>query len=234
MKRAIAFIVIVPISAFLLYEFVIYKESNVTHSVAASDVQLSGIAPKKLAAKVSADISLPSVSATQPAVVDQTHDEFDAINRLSEKAEQVLKASGLLPTDLHNEAYIEFDLVALRKLKQGDNFDLAIPQTAETFSAEVTNIIAASNGDKSIFGRVLGADGRFHTTVMTIGEDAIYGQLTAPSGNYVFESKGQYGWLAAKRDLYKNHMEHQVTKQPTPQPSNGEDPFAPKPTGNNL
>ncbi|CAM4366898.1 hypothetical protein [Pseudoalteromonas ostreae] len=234
MKRAIAFIIVVPISAFLLYEFVIYKESNLTHSISTSDAQLSGIAPKKLAAKVSADMSLPRVSATQQAEVDQTYDEFDAVNRLSDKAEQVLSASGFLPTDLHNEAYIEFDLVTLKKLKQGDNFDLAIPQTAETFSAEVTNIIAASNGDKSIFGRVLGADGRFHTTVMTIGEDAIYGQLTAPSGNYVFESKGQYGWLAAKRDLYKNHIEDQITKQPTPQPSNDEDPFAPKPANNNL
>ncbi|MBB1399003.1 hypothetical protein [Pseudoalteromonas sp. SG44-8] len=233
MKRAIAFIVIVPISAFLLYEFVIYKESNVTHSVPTSDVQLSTIAPK-LGAKTSPDISLPRILAKPKVAVNQTHDEFDAINRLSEKAEQILKASGFLPTDLHNEVYIEFDLVALRKLKQGDNFDLAIPQTAETFSAEVTNVIAASNGDKSIFGRVLGADGRFHTTVMTIGADAIYGQLTAPSGNYVFEGKGQYGWLATKRDLYKNHMEHQVTNQPTLEPSNGEDPFAPKAEGNNL
>ena len=82
-----------------------------------------------------------------------------------------------------------------------------IPQTSETFIAEVTFVDTASNGDKSIFGNVTGADGRFHTTVLTVGKNAIYGQFTAPSGNYVFESKNQYGWIAAKRDLYRKHVE---------------------------
>lgn len=137
----------------------------------------------------------------------QSDDDFYAVNKLSDKAEGVLKAAGVLPSDLNNEAYIEFDLPSLRELEAGDNFELMIPQTSETFIAEVTFIDLASNGDKSVFGTVTGADGRFHTTVLTVGENAVYGQFTAPSGNYVFESKDQYGWIAAKRDLYKKHIE---------------------------
>lgn len=132
---------------------------------------------------------------------------FYAVNRLSDEAKSVLTEAGVLPGDLNNEAYIEFDLPALRKLEYGDNFELMIPQTSETFIAEVTFVDTASNGDKSIFGNVTGADGRFHTTVLTVGKNAIYGQFTAPSGNYVFESKDQYGWIAAKRDLYRKHVE---------------------------
>jgi hypothetical protein len=132
---------------------------------------------------------------------------FYAVNRLSDEAKSVLTEAGVLTGDLNNEAYIEFDLPALRKLENGDNFELMIPQTSETFIAEVTFVDTASNGDKSIFGNVTGADGRFHTTVITVGKNAIYGQFTAPSGNYVFESKDQYGWIAAKRDLYRKHVE---------------------------
>ena len=233
MKKVIAFIVIVPIGAFFIYEFAIRDEIKtpvITHGIEKNVVvEDEGTINKSLPTK---PLSHAVVTTAEPS--NHNDEEFDAINRLSDKAKHVLKAAGVLPTDLHNEAYVEFDLAALRELKQGDSFDLAIPQTAETFSAEVTNVIAASNGDKSVFGRVIGADGRFHTTVMTIGDDAVYGQFTAPSGNYVFESKGQYGWLAAKRDLYKNHIEHQVTNQPSAQPSDGDDPFAPKAAGNNL
>lgn len=166
----------------------------------------------------------------QPKHIDSS---FYAINKLSDKAQAILSDAGVLPTDLNNEAYIEFDLPSLRALEAGDNFELMIPQSAETFIAEVTFIDVASNGDKSIFGNVTGADGRFHTTVLTVGKDAVYGQLTAPSGNYVFESKDQYGWIAAKRDLYKKHVEfehseseHHSDAQHTEQQKS--DVFAPK------
>jgi len=145
--------------------------------------------------------------AVKPLTKTDIEAPFYAINKLSDKAQSVLSEAGVLPSDLNNEAYIEFDLTSLRELEAGDNFELMIPQSAETFIAEVTFIDVATNGDKSIFGNVTGADGRFHTTVLTVGQNAVYGQLTAPSGNYVFESKDQYGWIAAKRDLYRKHVE---------------------------
>jgi len=161
------------------------------------------------------NVSPPSVLVEKEAHIDTAKpltktdvgSEFYAINKLSEKAKSVLSEAGVLPSDLNNEAYVEFDLPSLRALEAGDNFELMIPQSAETFIAEVTFIDVAGNGDKSIFGNVTGADGRFHTTVLTVGKDAVYGQLTAPSGNYVFETKDQYGWIAAKRDLYRKHVE---------------------------
>ncbi|WP_440056342.1 hypothetical protein ACSLBF_19725 (plasmid) [Pseudoalteromonas sp. T1lg65] len=136
--------------------------------------------------------------------------DFYAVNKLSDVAKSVLENAKVLPKDLNNEAYIEFDLDTLRTLESGDTFELLIPQTQESFIAEVSSTSIAANGDKSVFGSVTGADGRFHTTVLTIGKDAIYGQLTAPSGNYVFESKEQYGWIAAKRDLYRSHREEEL------------------------
>ncbi|MCG9759658.1 MULTISPECIES: hypothetical protein [Pseudoalteromonas] len=149
-----------------------------------------------------------AVIAAAPPI--QKSNDFYAVNKVSTQAKAVLSAAKVLPQDLNNEAYIEFDLPTLRKLEGGDNFELLIPQTQESFVAEVTGISLAGNGDKSVFGKVTGADGRFHTTVLTVGKDAVYGQLTAPSGNYVFESKDQYGWIAAKRDLYRSHKEEEL------------------------
>lgn len=125
----------------------------------------------------------------------------------SEQAQQFLEQAGVIPSDLNGEHYVEFNLDALRALELGDSFDMVIPQTAEEFSAEVTHVTKFPNGDKSVHAMVIGGDGRFHNTVLTVGSDALYGQFTVPSGNYAFESKNQYGWIAAKRDLYRNHIE---------------------------
>ncbi|MCF2907227.1 hypothetical protein L1285_02560 [Pseudoalteromonas sp. DL2-H2.2] len=151
--------------------------------------------------------------------------DIGEIAAISDDARAVLIEAGVLARDISEEAYVEFNLAAMQQLEVGDTFDLTIPQTTEMHRAEVTQVDVFPNGDKSVFATVTGSNNRFHNSVMTVGSDAIYGQFTVPSGNYVFESHGKHGWIAAKRDLYKNHVEH------TPQaraPADGEkDLFAP-------
>lgn len=153
--------------------------------------------------------------------------EFNGISRPSSEAKAVLEEAGVLPKDLKGEAYVEFDLEGLRRLEVGDTFNLEIPQTSEMFSAEVTKTSIFDNGDKSVFGRLVGSDGELHTTVLTVGDGALYGQFTTASGNYVFESLGQHGWLAAKRDLYRNHVEFEAVEMSAPS-GGADDQFAPQ------
>ncbi|KZN40719.1 hypothetical protein N474_15800 [Pseudoalteromonas luteoviolacea CPMOR-2] len=134
--------------------------------------------------------------------------DIGEIASISEEAKEVLVEAGVLVRDISEEAYVEFDLAAMQQLEVGDTFDLTIPQTTEMHRAEVTQVDIFPNGDKSVFAQVTGSDNRFHNSVMTVGSNAIYGQFTVSSGNYVFESHGKHGWIAAKRDLYKNHVEH--------------------------
>lgn len=229
MKRYIVLIIAIPLSVFAIYALLNnqQKTDEVDPLIAIDIVPVDSEFVKQTRKPSPIDMSKDPIktkpSETKLAVIESS---FDAINKPSTKAKEILKAAKVLPTDLQNEAYIEFDLAALKTLKAGDNFDLAIPQTAEIYSAEITNVTSASNGDKSIVGQVIGANGAMHTTILTVGNDAVYGQFTAPSGNYVFESKGQYGWIAAKRDLYKSHIEHQVG-EPAPKNTDGKDPFAP-------
>lgn len=231
MKRYSVFILVIPLSAFAIYQLFINTDEAAEPSapIAIDIVPINTQSTKNTHAPAPIDMSKDpvNVKASVPAQQSEPFNEFDAVNRLSDKAKQVLINAKVLPTDLHNEAYVEFDLSSLQALKAGENFDLAIPQTAETYTAEVTNVVSAENGDKSIFGKVTGVDGQMHNTVLTVGKDAVYGQFTAPSGNYVFESKGKYGWIAAKRDLYKNHIEHDVSAL-KPKREKGVDIFAPK------
>ena len=229
MKRYIVLIIAIPLSVFAIYKLLNNqkKVDEVEAPIAIDIVPVDSEFAKQTRKLLPIDMSkAPIKTAPSEAKLAVIENSFDAINKPSTKAKEILKAAKVLPNDLQNEAYIEFDLAALKTLKAGDNFDLAIPQTAETYSADITNVTNASNGDKSIVGQVIGANGVLHTTILTVGNDAVYGQFTAPSGNYVFESKGQYGWIAAKRDLYKNHIEHQVG-EPAPKNTDGGDPFAP-------
>lgn len=229
MKRYIVLIIAIPLSVFAIYTLLNNqnKTDEVEAPIAIDTVPVDSEFAKQTRKPLPIDMSKdPIKGAPSKAKLAVIENSFDAINKPSTKAKEILKAAKVLPTDLQNEAYIEFDLAALKTLEAGDNFDLAIPQTAETYSAEITNVTNASNGDKSIVGQVIGANGALHTTILTVGNDAVYGQFTAPSGNYVFESKGQYGWIAAKRDLYKNHIEHQVG-EPAPKNTDDADPFAP-------
>ncbi|WP_125780619.1 hypothetical protein [Pseudoalteromonas rubra] len=134
--------------------------------------------------------------------------DIGEIASISDDARAVLMEAGVLARDISEEAYVEFNLAAMQQLEVGDTFDLTIPQTTEMHRAEVTQVDVFPNGDKSVFATVTGSNNRFHNSVMTVGSNAIYGQFTVPSGNYVFESHGKHGWIAAKRDLYKNHVEH--------------------------
>jgi len=167
----------------------------------------------------------------QPSLLNEqeTSDEFTTISRLSDKAHSVLEEAGVLPRDIvgANAVYLEFDLDSLRALEIGGTFDLEIPQTQEIFTAEVTGITKFPNGDKNIVGTVIGQGGDFHTTVITVGKDAMYGQFTTISGNWVFESKDQYGWMASKRDLYKSHVEFAAVPSGSTV-SGADDPLTPK------
>ncbi len=159
--------------------------------------------------------------------LNQNTADFLGISRRSETAESFLSDAGVLPVDLDGAEFIEFDIAAIQKLEVGQSFDLEIPQTAEIFTAEVTQVQIFENGDKNIIGNIVGLDDSLHNTIITVGKDALYGQFTTVSGNWVFESKDQYGWMAAKRDLYRSHVELEAVELNSTTKKGAKDIFSP-------
>ncbi|RLV58845.1 hypothetical protein D5018_15185 [Parashewanella curva] len=122
----------------------------------------------------------------------------------SEEAERVLKAQGKLPADLTKEQYIELDLAELKALEVGDYVDLYIPQMGGSYTGEVDFIQLHSNGDKTIEANIPGA-GRLYSAVITLGEEAVYGNLATQNDTYIVEGNGKYAWIASKTDLESKH-----------------------------
>ncbi|WP_133406386.1 hypothetical protein [Parashewanella tropica] len=122
----------------------------------------------------------------------------------SAEAEQVLKAQGKLPADLTKEHYIELDIEELKALEVGDYIDLYIPQMGGSYTGEVDFIQSHSNGDKTIEANIPGA-GRLYSAVITMGEEAVYGNLATQNDTYILEGSGKYAWIASRTDLESQH-----------------------------
>ena len=60
--------------------------------------------------------------------------------------------------------------------------------------------------------RLVGSDRVLHTTVFNGWAEALHGQFTMASVNYVFESLDQHGWLVEKRKLYPDPVEFKAAK----------------------
>ena len=89
------------------------------------------------------------------------------LNQLSNHAHDYLYKQGRLPDQLANTAFSEFDLDTLKTLQPGDHFILVIDEYL-SYTVEISNIIEASNGDRSVFGKVNDKTKTGHQAVMTL------------------------------------------------------------------
>ena len=89
MKTAIAFIIIVPLSLFFIYEYAIHDEVITPVLAPINEKNVAAVAAP--IAKPLPSKSLPKEIVTSTADTLQVDGDFDAINRLSDNAKQVLK-----------------------------------------------------------------------------------------------------------------------------------------------
>ncbi len=140
---------------------------------------------------------------------------YYTINKESQHARAFFKSSTTVPYELHNEAYMELDVKSIRTLAIGDSFEFLIPQTQEKICSEIVDI-TQTDQEKRLTGQVgKQADERYQVH-LTLTDDVIYGQIQLPSGNYVFESYGQYAWVAAKRNIHTPPLKNVSVHSHTP------------------
>ncbi|WP_404343480.1 hypothetical protein [Pseudoalteromonas mariniglutinosa] len=141
--------------------------------------------------------------ATKTSNTEQPHQEptiapvlhvATPINYVSDASQQHLYNTGALPERLIDTVFIEFELDTLKSLQPGDSFVLLIPHTVENYTVEIIDIIEASNGDRSIFGKVNSP--LDHQAVFTLSNNNLSGQLSAANADYIFASSGQFGWIS--------------------------------------
>lgn len=134
---------------------------------------------------------------------------------LSEHAEVALKKINKLPPDLKGEAYLEINLERLRELKLGEHFSIDIPQVGETYTGEVDFITQHESGSVTIEAAIPGLES-IYMALITVGKNGAFGNLNLPSGAYVMQSRGNYAWIASRKDLESNHKETLPAKKTSP------------------
>lgn len=155
-------------------------------------------------------------------VAANTFEKDSIIWQQSEQSQKVLQASGFMPEDVANEAYVEVDLEELQALEVGDNLDLYIPQLGGSYNGEVDHIQQHPNGDRTVEAFIPGA-GTLYSAVITIGEEAIYGNLATQEDVFVLEGIGKHAWIAPKSAMIAKHRER-IPTDPVTTSSNSTSP----------
>ena len=118
----------------------------------------------------------------------------------SEKAKEVLKASGKIRENLHGEVYLEINNAEITSLEIGDTFKLEIPALKMFYKIEVDKTHLDQFGNKTIEAILPDQEGKY-SSIITVTDHSIYGNITTPHGIYAMEGNGQYAWIAETAGL---------------------------------
>lgn len=129
----------------------------------------------------------------------------------SEHSKTMLQQSGFIPADVNEEVYIEVDLDELLTVEVGEQLDLYIPQLGGSYNGEVDHVQYHQNGDRTVEAFIPGA-GSLYSAVITIGDNAIYGNIATQEDVFILEGVGKHAWLAPKSAMIAKHQE----RTPTP------------------
>ena len=142
----------------------------------------------------------------------------------SEDGKKVLEAEGYIPADVTDEAYIELDREELMTVEVGEYLDLYIPQFGGSYTGEVDHVITHPNGDRTVEAHIPGA-GSLYAAVITLGENATYGNLATPRDVFVLEGNDKYAWIAPKSSMMQNHIEREPDSERPLSDDNAEEVF---------
>ena len=142
----------------------------------------------------------------------------------SEDGKKVLEAEGYIPADVTDEAYIELDREELMTVEVGEYLDLYIPQFGGSYTGEVDHVVTHPNGDRTVEAHIPGA-GSLYAAVITLGENATYGNLATPRDVFVLEGNDKYARIAPKSSMMQNHIEREPDSERPLSDDNAEEVF---------
>jgi len=207
------------------------KSENVTASTETKSIKKTPAVEKKRNGQVLStgvdNFTPKSESELKGNVVDANgaKAEKDTIVwKTSEEGKRVLEAEGHIPADVVDEAYIELDREELMTVEVGEYLDLYIPQFGGSYTGEVDHVQNHPNGDRTVEAHIPGA-GSLYAAVITIGENATYGNLATPRDVFVLEGNDKYAWIAPKSSMMQSHIEREPDSTSPLSDDNAEEVF---------
>ncbi|WDE02579.1 hypothetical protein [Thalassomonas actiniarum] len=127
----------------------------------------------------------------------------------SQKAKEFLQASGKLRENLQGEVYIEISSNEIKSLAVGDTFKLEIPALDMFYDIQVDHTREDQFGNQTIEAVLPDEEGKY-SSIITVSERSIYGNITTPHGIYAIEGNGQYAWIAETAGLLDGVIQDQI------------------------
>ena len=145
--------------------------------------------------------SIDPAIETKPTVTSSLETtEHRSLFVSSEQAKRVLEASGKLRQDLKNAAFLELDNERLAQLEVGDLLPIKIDELGLDYDIVVKDVREDATGGKTIVAQLPDQDFP-HSTVLTLGEGALYANIVTPTGTYSMAGDGHNVWIAETGDL---------------------------------
>ena len=94
-------------------------------------------------------------------------------------------------------------------LEIGDTFKLEIPALDMFYEIEVDQTREDNFGNKTIEATLPDQDGKY-SSIITVSNNSIYGNVTTPFGIYDLQGNGQYAWIAETSGLINGVIQDQI------------------------
>ncbi|WDE06709.1 hypothetical protein SG34_007340 [Thalassomonas viridans] len=222
MKKGIALLLVPAVVAAALYYFNRDTNTTVSASATVTDKTVTMQSVENIAAKRTPLRQVMKSTAAEHKPVrnepqintanTDSADEADTGGSLfveSEKAKEFLQASGKLRENLQGEVYIEISSNDIKSLEIGDTFKLEIPALDMFYDIQVDQTRLDQFGNQTIEAFLPDQEGKY-SSIITVSERSIYGNITTPHGIYAIEGNGQYAWIAETAGLLDGVIQDQI------------------------
>ncbi|MCF2857739.1 hypothetical protein L1286_09670 [Pseudoalteromonas sp. SMS1] len=174
---------------------------------AFSDVCANGL---KYYTVISSEQGTFSPRSTIDKLLDEPQENYLVINKTSTNAEKAL----LKNHQYISQAYIEFDIRRIKQLKKHDTIAFYVPQLQRSFIISISDTRNEKLGNLSVFGHLLDDLQKRTVLELKLSGLSVSGRFKTQSGEYLFRSHAQYGWIASEYEGHRRYLKYPQTKQP--------------------
>ncbi|MBE0389233.1 hypothetical protein [Pseudoalteromonas luteoviolacea] len=151
-----------------------------------------------------------SPSSKLDELLDESHENYLVINKASTDARKAL----IKNHQYISQAYIEFDIRRIKTLKKQDSIAFYVPQLQRSFIVSVNEVRNEKLGNLLVLGHLLDDHQKRTVLELKLSGLSVSGRFKTLSGEYLFRSHAQYGWIASEYEGHRRYLKYPESEQP--------------------
>ncbi|WP_155732839.1 hypothetical protein [Pseudoalteromonas luteoviolacea] len=168
---------------------------------AFSDVCANGLKYYAMST-ASPDVLLPKSQLEQ--LLETPKENYLAINKASTNAKKAL----IKNHQYISQSYIEFDIRRIKQLKKHDVIAFYVPQLQRSYIISVSGVRKEKLGNLALFGYLHDDKSQRRVLELKLSGLSVSGRFKTLSGEYLFRSHAQYGWIASEYEGHRRYLKY--------------------------